>query len=1161
MKNTKADSLIKYLLDIDDLHISEKGALAYYDNGVERPFVIQPEFKTTNKKIFKELGFESQLDFKTFERLSFGIDANGEPIKPKNSSNSSMGFDFTFNAPKSISSLMALLPPEQAEKINELFMQSVDDTMQELPDLVALSSMGKTTLDEHGQVKATMVQADIAYINFNHFSNRNVDPHLHCHSFVPNFVRRKSDGKYLNLNTDELMKSGDNYRDILGNIQRNRFVELLRENFDFKIQNGKDAFEVDGLPLELIETWSSRKNEILAEAARTGLESAKANKVHALTTRANKGEESNDVTNLRQDWQATYESLQAEFGFEDKISEVFKPKTKKQTVKPSFESVELQKIFERATENQAFFSERDLIKATLREIEPLGLSREDRRALISKVFGDFENENSNLIYLREEKGVKKFTIKEMMAIEKRLNDYAGLINERSNHAIPVELLDKHIKLVQEKNGFPYTENQIKNIRHIALNNDLSSVQGKSGAGKSTILEPVVNALNEQGKKVYGVAISGKVSADMSELSLEASTIDALLMKLEKAPLDKNSVIIVDESAMVGSRHAEKILRHVAESEAKLILIGDVRQLQPVSAGNPMAELNKSYPPSQLNEVYRHKLSFGEAVNHAIADRDSQKAIQTLLNENRVSVSHDVNEMREKMADKFFEHYKQGDVNSSLMIASTNSSVEQLNQIARNRLIEQGIIDNENSAKAVVQNGQNELLGFREFAKNDHVVFLKNAKDENGEKIFNGNIGVVESIDRLTKEMTVKLQSGQKRTVNLNTYNKVDHAYAITTHKSQGATFDNVVAEWGSFQDAHSSYVALTRQKKELDVFVSHKQIEQYKMFKECSEEEQLKANDLFGRLPKQQQIEAIENVGYCKNMSLQAYEDFIVAYGSEVDKKEILEQSDLSSLKKMVEQTGTENIKLNANDLIVADKYTQSETNFDLVKKHLRNVGDMMRQTFKVSSFKPKPKLKVTDDNKASDSDLRDRLAKKLELLRQLNEDYTAKFYQAFQSLKSMCSLNPDFLKSGFTLNQAHQEQLNQQIRDTEQRRLELLMRLNNLGSISKIEELDSLYKRGEMNALEVNLNYKKIVGLFEDRGFIDTTDATSEDEIDVLFDEALSELEVEINAARKAKQSDESDFDDEFDKATEEVEESKKTQEQLNAIQSFIEETGFTQR
>lgn len=970
-----AQKALKYYLQGDDKKAEQLGVFDYYDKEfLEQSILQMSQIKSTNPDMFKRLKLEGADFQKAFAFLWESCNADGEFLKPKNSSHKEKALDFTFNSQKEVSALIALLPEEDAQLVNKLFMQSVHESMAEMTDLVDLASSGRNKLVK-GQAVGQTAKADLVYATFNHGINRNNDPHLHAHVIVFNLVQRRSDGKLLNMNRRELMRSGDNYRDIIGNIQRNRFIELLKQEFAFEVDNSRHTFKIKGLSEELVHTWSSRANEIEKELEQEGLSGSKAKNKVAMSSRKDKAK----VLPLPEQRAIWREEAKAEQNL-DELSKVFRrlePREKQKSYKA--DSFDVQDIYERATGFQAYFTERDLIKATLREIEPYGLSKHERNKLMKQVLQLVQDEelqktklaeSQSIVYLGEVNDKAVFSTKEMLDLEQQINGFAENIINRSNLSIDEELLEKHIAICEKENGFPYTAEQKANMRHIALSHDFAMVQGQAGAGKTTLLEPIVDAWRERGYHVHGIAISGKVSAAMNELDLESNTIDALLMKIEKEQLKATDVIVVDESAMVGSRHMVKLLKAVELAGAKLTLVGDIRQLQPVSAGNPSKTLQKAYTASQLNEVYRHKKSFGKIVNDAIAKEDGNLAIQTLLKENRINITHDVLDMRKNMSNKFFEHFELGNTNSSVMIASTNNSVNELNNLARNKLIAEGKLDPvaNGRIKLLAKNGQEETLEFKEFTVGDHVVFLKNDKKRE-DAIFNGHIGHVISLSPANNTMTIQLQNGSERTIGYKEYQYINHAYAITTHKSQGATFDNVQAEWGSFQDQHSSYVALTRQKNELDVFVSEQQIHQYKAFNPINDKEFLTATSIFNKLDKESQIDALDS-GYSQDMSLSVYEDFVINFGSESQKQAILVSNTEQALERMATQTSTANMKENATDILIQNAVTAQAQNGENqeMRVSLKEIQRFVKNADIVNTKTDKAEMKIEKAQKQTQS-------------------------------------------------------------------------------------------------------------------------------------------------------------------------------------------------
>ena len=140
-----------------------------------------------------------------------------------------------------------------------------------------------------------------------------------------------------------------------------------------------------------------------------------------------------------------------------------------------------------------------------------------------------------------------------------------------------------------------------------------------------------------------------------------------------------------------------------------------------------------------------------------------------------------------------------------MLAHTRADVRDLNEAIRRARVAAG----ELGEAAAFQTGQ----GKREFAAGDRVVFLKNDRELG---VKNGTLGRVE--EAAAGRLGVVLDNGERRTVEAHAYAAVDHGYAVTIHKAQGATVDRAFVLASGGMDRHLTYVAMTRHREQVTLY-------------------------------------------------------------------------------------------------------------------------------------------------------------------------------------------------------------------------------------------------------------------------------------------------------------------------------------------------------
>lgn len=356
-----------------------------------------------------------------------------------------------------------------------------------------------------------------------------------------------------------------------------------------------------------------------------------------------------------------------------------------------------------------------------------------------------------------------------------------------------------------------SDEQRNAIRHITGSEQLSAVVGFAGAGKSTMLTAARYAWEAQGYKVHGAALSGKAAEGLEESSGIASRTLASWeygWQAERGQLGPNDIFVIDEAGMVGSRQMARFVGEAERAGAKLVLVGDHEQLQAIGAGAPFRAIAERVGFAELQEIRRQREDWQREASVAFASHrtgeglaayENQGAIQ--FNDTREGARSDI--VRDYLADR--DERPDG---SRIAMAHRRKDVRALNADIRSALQERGELATGEAA------GEREFEtndGKRSFAAGDRIVFLQNDRDLG---VKNGMLGRVTSVE--TNALQVELDGkqhgigGRALTVPTNDYQALDHGYATTIHKTQGATVDRGFVLASQTMDRHLTYVAMTR---------------------------------------------------------------------------------------------------------------------------------------------------------------------------------------------------------------------------------------------------------------------------------------------------------------------------------------------------------------
>jgi len=138
--------------------------------------------------------------------------------------------------------------------------------------------------------------------------------------------------------------------------------------------------------------------------------------------------------------------------------------------------------------------------------------------------------------------------------------------------------DKLLKLDRE---------QVDAVRHVTSDAAIAAVVGLAGAGKSTLLAAARVAWESDGRRVLGAALAGKAAEGLEDSSgISSRTLASLELAWAngRERLERGDVLIIDEAGMVSSQQMARVLKVAEDAEAKIVLVGDAMQLQPIQAG-------------------------------------------------------------------------------------------------------------------------------------------------------------------------------------------------------------------------------------------------------------------------------------------------------------------------------------------------------------------------------------------------------------------------------------------------------------------------------------------------------------------------------------------------------------------------------------------------
>jgi len=695
------------------------------------------------------------------------------------------GWDLTFSASKSVSTLWSQADPATRRILEETHFAAAQKALAYLEDSQAVTRRGKG-----GFIKEP---AHLVVAAFEHGTSRAQEPQLHSHFLVLNVCTRH-DGTSGTIESKPFFCS----KMLAGALYRADFAAQLEERLGLTVERRGTCFEVAGVPQKLITAFSTRRREIEAALDAGGYHGAAAAAVATLATRPRKEHVS------REELFATWQETGRAMGWGQEEADYFVRRARAPERAAAFEkSVALERAMERVTEQQSYFTERDFLRCVAEEAQGRGFGA-DTVLAIGRTHLAVSRE---IVALGTHKAEAIYSTREMMALERSLLDGAARSKEQHPPGVSERTLDGVIATRRS----PLSEEHAAALRHITDGEAgrIRVVSGLAGTGKTTLLSAARLALELEGFDVHGAALSGKAAKGLGDgANLRCETLHKTLWDLEKNKLrlHDRSVLIIDEAGMVGTRQMERLVRATEQSRARLILVGDKRQLQPIEAGGPFPAMEETLGSATLTGIRRQRDPWAREAVRDFAYGNASAALQAFAERGLVSVAED----RRAAMNALVSAWKERGLRcpeEQLIFTGTRKEAALLNRLVQHERREAGLLGNESVTTPD---------GADRFHAGDRVLFTKRSRVYGVE---NGSLGEVVAVDAEKGTLSARLDSGESVRVGLKEYPHVSLGYSVTTHKGQGATVERAyILMGGSILDREITYVQASRSRGETRLF-------------------------------------------------------------------------------------------------------------------------------------------------------------------------------------------------------------------------------------------------------------------------------------------------------------------------------------------------------
>jgi Ti-type conjugative transfer relaxase TraA len=434
--------------------------------------------------------------------------------------------------------------------------------------------------------------------------------------------------------------------------------------------------------------------------------------------------------------------------------------------------------------------------------------------------------NEDLVKLgQDERGKDRFTTRQVLEAERAMLENAQALATQPAHQVNARYID------QAKATRTLTPDQTKALEHVCTSGDICCVIGYAGSGKSYTLGAVREAFEAQGYRVQGAALAGIAAEGLQrESGIASRTIARCLMDIENGKgLSSRDVLIIDEAGMVATRQMHRLIDYAHQQGAKVVLVGDGQQLQPIEAGGAFRGIYARLGGAQLTEIRRQSRDWQKTCTRQLEGPQAAEALETYRSKGRFYEHTTQDQAAGKLVDQWQDFRRDNPKASSIMTAYRNADVDRLNQKGRAAAKQMGWLSGK---ERVLEAAKGDLT----LMKGDRVMFLKNNAVLD---VRNGNLGTVERIRR--QVLQVRLDNGRQCAFDIQQYPHLTHGYAATVHKLQGATVDRSFVLADQYFDRHAALTALTRHRDDVCVHWSREQFDGFNQLKQALTRERPKA--------------------------------------------------------------------------------------------------------------------------------------------------------------------------------------------------------------------------------------------------------------------------------------------------------------------------------
>ena len=700
------------------------------------------------------------------------------------------GIDVTFSAPKSVSVVWALGDPWQRAQIEAAHARAVEQDTSYMRERVALVRRRRdgVVVEEHAK--------DLIAAEYRHTTARGVsgaqapDPQLHSHIVITGVIR-EDDDRIVAVASRPVFRSarevGAFYRSALAG-------ELAREGYAVEQSTGKDGryFEIAGVPRDLVQEFSKRSREVAHAAERFRARYGRAPERGELRNLALENRRSKQLTtraDLQRVWQET--GARHRFGPGEALRLLAHEP-------PEVERAVEDRIEARLTEHHAVFDPGVLravaLEQTAGEMSPdtaLTVSREmvrDRRVI------PLEGGRMTTLAVRaQEQAIERRAVTLAQPAERDVGDIARKSATRE---------------VAERIGAPLSHEQQQALRAITGPERLSILVGPAGTGKGVVIDTAARAEQLAGRNIVGIAVSGstaeRLGTDSPALAERTLTLDALVARANTGTIrvGPDTTIFLDEAGMVDHERLDALTELIERFGAKLIAIGDGKQLPSIGPGGMFDRLATHAPTAELEDIHRTLDPAEQKAWRALRCGEPEKAMAHYLHHGQLYFRDTRDDAGEAAVQRWHTLTQRHGIREVALIADSSKPGDRPPQ----RPCTAPTRTKRRTRTHEIQL-PHQHYGLRQ---GDLIAFTTQHRPSGQPRVENGTRGEINAINE--RGVTITLDGSQRKIQLADEHlDSLRLAYAQHVYRQQGATVERSVIVTGGWQiSKETAYVEASR---------------------------------------------------------------------------------------------------------------------------------------------------------------------------------------------------------------------------------------------------------------------------------------------------------------------------------------------------------------